>query len=98
MIHLFYAMSTVYMVHRLFTLFKPNNENLIHFIVEFTFVIWVFAGLFTHIWYMYLLLIICGQIGVTVNWFVNPFYHLFVMRLLCILDIILLLIINCLNI
>ena len=98
MTHLFYAMSSVFIAHRLFSLIKPLNETILYLMVELAFVIWVFIGLFTSMWYMFLFLIICGQIGLTIEWFIKLQYIKGILNILTLVEIVLLSIITYLTI
>lgn len=90
MIDIFFALSTVYIGHRIFTVLDPETDSFIHFFVELTFVFWVLAGLFTHLWYMFLIIIITGQAAVIFEYRLQPKYYKKLYRISALLDILLL--------
>lgn len=97
MIDIFYALSTIYIAHRVFTFIKPDSNNIFYFMVEATYVLWVFLGLFSPLWYMFLFLIICGQLGLVADMFIKYMYMKNIIRILSLVDILLLFIINLLS-
>lgn len=94
MIHTFYALATVFMVHRLFTMITELHKTFLHTAIELFYVIWVFAGLFTGNWPYFVTLILLGQLGLVAEWCINAIYHRIIFIILCILDIIVLLILT----
>lgn len=94
MINTFYALATVFMVHRFFTMTTDLQKTFLHMAIELFYVMWVFAGLFTGNWPYFVTLVLLGQLGLAVEWFINVIYHRMFLILFCILDIIVLLILT----
>lgn len=98
MMHIFFALSTVYIGHRLFTLLEPEPDGFLHFFIELTFVFWVLAGLFTQYWYLFLLLIVFGQLSMFIEKYTVPRYYRRLLRISCLVDILILTILTILTI
>lgn len=98
MTEIFYGLALVFIGHRLFTLLDPNTDTFLHFAVELLFVVWVFAGLFTHYWYMFFIIILTGQVFVFLERAIKPDYYKKLLRFSCLLDILVLTILTLITI